>query len=79
MFAAVTASGFLASLADSAMGSALQAKYRCPVCSALTEKPVHCGVPGRVERGLAFVGNDLVNLANNITGALAALLFFHLI
>lgn len=73
MFAAVTASGFLAALCDSILGSALQAKYRCGVCGVLSEKPRHCGQPGTVERGLPWLDNDGVNLLNNLIGALAAL------
>lgn len=69
----VAAAGFFAALCDSVLGSAVQAKYRCGVCGALTEKRCHCGVPGRVERGLPWVGNDAVNLLNNLIGALGAL------
>ena len=74
----VAAAGFFAALCDSVLGSAFQAKYRCPVCGALTEQPRHCGAAGHVERGLAFVTNDLVNLANNVLGALAAAALFYL-
>ena len=66
------AAGFFAALCDSILGSAVQVKYRCPVCGALTEKPLHCGVPGTAERGLPFVTNDTVNFINNVLGALAA-------
>lgn len=66
------AAGFFAAFCDSVLGSAFQAKYRCPVCGALTEKPRHCGVSGQLERGFGFVTNDIVNLANNVLGALAA-------
>ena len=79
-FAAVIAlSGFLAALADSALGSAVQAKYRCPVCGALTEKKVHCGEKGSLEKGLSIVDNDMVNLLNNLTGAAAALVLHAII
>lgn len=74
----VTAAGFLAALADSALGSGLQAKYRCPACGALTEKREHCGVPGTLERGFAFVTNDAVNFCNNLTGAFLALLLYYI-
>ncbi|MCC8048996.1 MAG: DUF92 domain-containing protein [Oscillospiraceae bacterium] len=74
--ALITVLGFVGALVDSALGSALQAKYRCPVCSALTEKPVHCGQAGRREKGLGWVNNDCVNLLNNlITAALAIIVF----
>lgn len=69
----VAAAGFFAALCDSVLGSAVQAKYRCGVCGVLSEKPRHCGVPGTVERGLPRLGNDAVNLLNNLIGALAAL------
>ena len=72
MFLSMTAAGVLAALADSALGSALQAKYRCPGCGLLTEKPEHCGLPGTVERGFVWVTNDAVNLCNNLVGAGAA-------
>ena len=73
MFLSMTAAGVFAALADSALGSAFQAKYRCPGCGLLTEKPEHCGVPGTVERGFVWVTNDVVNLCNNLIGARAAL------
>ena len=73
------AAGFFAAVCDSILGSAAQVKYRCPVCGALTEKAVHCDVPGTPERGLPFVTNDTVNFINNVLGALAAagLYFLH--
>ena len=76
---AFTLAGFLGALFDSVLGSAAQAKYRCPSCGALTEKSLHCGVPGTVERGLPRFSNDLVNLCNNLFGAAAALGVYELI
>ena len=73
LFASLTLAGTLGAALDSVLGSAAQAKYRCPACGALTEKPLHCSVPGTVERGAAWMTNDLVNLSNNLFGALAAL------
>ena len=69
----VTAAGFFAAVCDSVLGSAVQVKYRCGVCGALTEKPVHCDAPGTLERGVRWMTNDAVNLCNNVLGALAAL------
>ena len=74
--AAVAVGGFVAALVDSALGSAVQAKYRCPVCGALTEKKIHCGVPGCLEKGLRFIDNDAVNFLNNLCGAVIALLLW---
>ena len=72
-FLDVTAAGFFAAVCDSALGSGVQVKFRCPVCGALTEKPIHCGAAGTAERGLRFMTNDAVNFCNNLLGALAAL------
>ena len=77
-FLDVTAAGFFAAVCDSALGSGVQVKYRCPVCGALTEKPVHCGEPGTPERGVRWMTNDAVNLCNNLLGALAALALYAL-
>ena len=75
-FPDVTAAGIFAAVCDSALGSGVQVKYRCPVCGALTEKPVHCGVAGTAEKGVRWMTNDAVNLCNNILGALAALALY---
>ncbi len=77
-FLDVTAAGFFAAVCDSALGSGVQVKYRCGVCGALTEKPVHCSVPGTPERGVRWMTNDTVNFCNNLLGALAALGLFAL-
>ena len=77
MFLCITLAGALAALADSVLGSALQVKYRCTVCAALTEKPLHCGERGRAEKGLPFVTNDVVNFLNNCIGAAAAMLCYY--
>lgn len=75
-FIDVTAAGTFAAVCDSALGSGMQAKYRCPACGALTEKAVHCDVPGSLEKGFPWMTNDAVNLCNNVLGALAALALF---
>ncbi len=69
----VTAAGFFAAVCDSALGSGVQVKYRCGACGALTEKPRHCGAQGVPEQGVRWMTNDVVNLCNNVLGALAAL------
>lgn len=77
--ALIAVSGFLAALVDSALGSVVQAKYRCPVCGALTEKKIHCGEAGALEKGLRFVDNDMVNFLNNLSGAVLALALYAII
>lgn len=76
MSALITLCGFLAALVDSVLGSRVQAKYRCAVCGGLTEKKLHCGRPGTLEKGLAFVNNDMVNFLNNLSAVILALLLF---
>ena len=47
------AAAFLGMLFDSVLGSLLQAKYRCPVCGAYTEKPTHCATAAeRIGEGI---------------------------
>jgi uncharacterized protein (TIGR00297 family) len=62
-------------LADSLLGATLQAAYHCPACDAATESRIHrCGTPTTLVRGLAFVTNDVVNVAGALTGAVIAAL-----
>jgi uncharacterized protein (TIGR00297 family) len=58
-------------LADSLLGATVQASYICPSCGKPTESRVHsCGTPTWLVRGLAWVNNDLVNVAGTVVGAL---------
>ena len=72
-------SGFAAAYIDSLLGAAVQAKYRCPICGALTEKKNHCGEAGVMEKGCRLIDNDVVNFLNNLSGALIALALYALI
>jgi uncharacterized protein (TIGR00297 family) len=77
-FAPVAFAGIAGSLADSAIGAALQALRWCPKCERACETNPHvCGSPTRLQHGIAWMDNDAVNLAATLGGALvAALLFF---
>lgn len=55
--------GFCAAFADSILGASVQAQYLCPKCGRTVESPIHCGRVSRRVRGLAWVNNDVVNLA----------------
>ena len=61
----VFAAGFLGAMIDSVLGSRLQAKFRCPVCDALTERETHCGEAGALVSGFRRITNDAVNLLSN--------------
>ena len=63
-FIIIFAAGVAASLIDSLLGATLQAKFRCPVCSKVTEKSHHClGKKTEFVEGIAWMNNDRVNMA----------------
>jgi uncharacterized protein (TIGR00297 family) len=65
--------GLAGSLFDSLLGATLQAIYWCDVCGKETEQKVHrCGTATRRVRGLAWLGNDAVNLLASVVGAAVA-------
>ncbi len=64
----ITLSGTLGMLVDSLLGAALQAQYRCRVCSIITERAVHCGAQTTLVRGYRPVTNDTVNLLCTAAG-----------
>ncbi len=73
-FLAVGTGGVLGSLADSILGATVQGKRQCEACGALTERAIHrCGGATRHASGLAWVTNDVVNLAATAVGAAGAL------
>lgn len=72
-----TVSAFVGTLIDSLLGSLLQVKYRCPICSSLTEKKTHCSTPTAKVEGANFVDNDMVNVSSAfLTAILSAALVF---
>ncbi|MEM2269941.1 MAG: DUF92 domain-containing protein [Nitrososphaerota archaeon] len=69
---AVTLSALVGTTVDSVSGQLLQAVYRCGVCGALTEVPVHCGAPAQLVRGIRGFDNQAVNAVCALTGAVVA-------
>ncbi len=73
---AVLAAGMAGSLIDSLLGATIQSGYYCAACQMHTERhPRHnCGNPTTPVKGLRWLGNDLVNFAATVVGALLAVI-----
>jgi len=70
---AAATGGVIGALADSLLGALAQERRHCPRCDAATERRVHdCGTATAHAGGLAWLDNDLVNLAATIVGAVVA-------
>lgn len=69
----VAIGGIAGALLDSVLGATLQAQRRCPRCGVACESDPHrCGSPTDLRRGIAWIGNDAVNFAATLFGALVA-------
>jgi uncharacterized membrane protein len=71
LVATVTA-GIVGMLVDSLLGATVQARYACPSCGAVMERADPCHEPVELVRGMRWMGNDAVNLAGSLAGALVA-------
>lgn len=70
---AATVGGLAGTTFDSLLGATVQAIYWCDTCGQETERRVHrCGTRTRLVRGWRWLGNDLVNFAASVVGALVA-------
>ena len=67
--------GFLGCMFDSAAGSLIQLKYRCPVCGSIVEGEIHCGQRTVQVKGMRFINNDMVNLLGNAFSFLLEIIF----
>ena len=66
--------GVAGMLLDSVLGSAYQARFRCPACDQATERRVHrCGTKATHTTGWAWLDNDLVNATTTVAAFLAGL------
>jgi uncharacterized protein (TIGR00297 family) len=71
LIAIALVAGTAGSLADSLLGATVQAGYHCPVCDRASESEEHhCGTVASHVRGLSWFGNDAVNAAATLLGAL---------
>ena len=68
----IFAIGVFSQTVDSILGAGLQAKFRCPVCQKIVEKPIHQGHgQAHCVAGLSWMNNSMVNLLSIIIGTLA--------
>ena len=70
--------GIIGNLFDSIIGASIQAKYRCNVCSKITERVFHCHKPALLVNGFRWINNDVVNFATGIIGGLFGFLFIEI-
>ena len=70
--AATVTAGIVGMLVDSLLGATVQARYACPSCGAVMERADPCHEPVELVRGMRWMGNDAVNLAGSLAGALVA-------
>jgi uncharacterized protein (TIGR00297 family) len=70
----VAIAGIAGSLADSLLGATLQARFRCSVCGAETERTEHCGQEAEINGGVYWIRNDVVNVSCTLVGAIVACL-----
>lgn len=69
--------GMAGMLADSTLGAAWQAQFRCELCDIATERRQHCGQPARNTGGWRWLTNNEVNaLAGAGAAAAGAALSF---
>ena len=75
----IVAAAFIGAIFDSFLGSVVQVKFKCTVCTAETEREEHCGKATVKCSGLAMIDNDMVNLISSAFSAVVAILLTLLI
>ncbi len=69
-------SGLFGSFFDSLLGATIQSQGKCEVCSAVTEKDIHCGKATQHYRGFKWLNNDAVNFFAGVSAAVFLLLIY---
>lgn len=75
----VIISGVAGSFVDSILGSTIQAQYRCDVCGKNIEAKIHCGKISTRIKGIKWIGNDVVNFAASLSGAIFGIIIFEIL
>ena len=70
--------GIIGNLFDSILGSSLQARYKCNLCSEIVENPFHCSQSAVLIKGFKWMNNDVVNFATAVIGGLFGFLFIEI-
>lgn len=78
-FLIIIIAGFLGSLLDSILGSAVQAQYKCKICSEFTEKSFHCNSGTEFIKGVKWINNDAVNFFTSLSGSILAFVLIKII
>lgn len=75
-FVGIALGGIVGAFADSLLGATVQSRRWCPACQRPCENDPHtCGAATEQRGGIAWLSNDLVNLAATLTGAAVARAF----
>ena len=57
----------------------LQAKYKCKICTRITEREEHCGERAELVFGRRIITNDTVNILSVLFASLMSIITFFLL
>jgi uncharacterized protein (TIGR00297 family) len=75
----IMSAGFIGSVSDSILGTSVQAKYICIICSSVTEKKIHCSNETVLKKGIRWMNNDAVNFGASISGGLFSIILYDVV
>ena len=71
--------GYLGSILDTLLGAFWQVEYKCTVCSAHTERKVHCNKRTVKRKGVNWINNEVVNLSSVMISSMLCMIIWHTI